>query len=181
MDEIIVQNHPMDADLAPYHLPDPYPVPVNLKPDSRRGAILSLAYAGKNSEMTALTQYVVHHETYGKEYAQVSRDILNIGIIEMHHLDMLGACMRQLGVPLELKSYSGFGATYWNARNIVYGRTPRERILIDIQGEKDCVKQYKNIISYINSPAIENLLLRIEADEEHHIKLLEKMLENFLS
>jgi bacterioferritin len=163
----------MDDDMAPYHRPEPYPVPVNLTCDVKRGNLLKLAYAGRDSEMTALSQYVVHHESMPDEYAKISHDILQIGIIEMFHLDMLGTCLRQLGVPPMLSARRQL----WSAQYIKYGRSPEERICLDIQGERDCIAQYRMLIRSIGSPALENLLQRIIQDEELHITLFEQMLD----
>jgi bacterioferritin len=171
-EEIITRDQPMDADMAKYHEPQPYPVPVNLSPDKERGRLLKYAYAGPNSEMTALSQYVVHHESLMPEYAAISHDILQIGIVEMLHLDMLGSCLVQFGIAPTLYA----GSRPWTAQYDKYGNSPRERILLDIQGERDCIAQYKVIMQRIRHEAIENLLARIIADEELHIKLFEEML-----
>jgi bacterioferritin len=172
-DAILTRDQPMDADMAPYHQPEPYPIPINLPRDPHRGQWLSMAYAGRDSEMTALSQYVVHHETLTPEYPQISKDVLQIGIIEMFHLDMLGSCLKQLGVRPILATQG----RYWSAGYIKYGRTPRERILLDIQGERACIALYRRIIRNIHSPALEALLARIIRDEELHITLFEKMLD----
>jgi hypothetical protein len=37
--KIITRDQPMDADMSPYHLPDPYPVPVNLQPNAEESAL----------------------------------------------------------------------------------------------------------------------------------------------
>ncbi|MDR0919291.1 MAG: hypothetical protein LBM93_08615 [Oscillospiraceae bacterium] len=176
MSEIITRDQPMDSDMMPYRLKDPYPVPVNLERNPKQGNLLSLAYAGKNSEFTAISQYVVHHETCSDTDPDISNQILQIGVIEMFHLDMLGSCLKQLGTSVNLGVHNGNYTQFWTAQYIKYGRNHRERILYDIQGEKECIAQYRYIISNIHNPAIENLLERIIGDEEVHIQLFEKML-----
>jgi bacterioferritin len=175
-EKIITRDQPMDSDMAAYHVNKPYPVPVNLPRNPQQGALLSLAYAGRDSEMTALSQYVVHHETCSDTDPQISKDILQIGIIEMFHLDMLGSCMKQLGVGVNLAVQNGRSLQFWSTQNIKYGCNLRDRIAIDIQSEAACIAQYQQIIRRMPNDAINALLQRIIDDEELHIKLFENML-----
>jgi bacterioferritin len=172
---IITRDQPMDADLMPYRLPEPYPVPVNLSPNKRQAMILSLPYAGKNSEYTALSQYVVHMSTYNPEYSDIAHHTLQIGVIEMLHWEMLGECINQLGGNLNLVAYYN-RPQYWTGRYINYGTNIRDRILLDIKGEQECIEQYRKVIKLTGSSAINALLERIIGDEEHHIGLLKNML-----
>jgi bacterioferritin len=174
--KIITRDQPMDADMSPYHLPDPYPVPVNLSPNTTEAALLSVAYAGENSEMTALSQYVVHHETCAGTNPDISRDILQIGIIEMFHLDMLGSCIKQLGGSVDLISRYG-KPQFWTSKNVKYGNDLISRLKIDIQSENDCIDSYRRIISHLKNQALIDLLARIIADEELHITHFNKMID----
>jgi bacterioferritin len=174
--KIITRDQPMDADMSPYHLPDPYPVPVNLLPNNEESALLSLAYAGVNSEMTALSQYVVHHETCSDTNPDISHDILQIGIIEMFHLDMLGSCIKQLGGSVDLVSRCG-RPQYWTSKNVKYGNDLISRLKINIQSENDCIYSYRYIISRLRNEALINLLNRIIGDEQLHITLFGKMID----
>jgi bacterioferritin len=176
MSEIITRDQPMDSDIMPYRRPEPYAIPVNLEKNIKQGNLLSLAYAGKNSEFTAISQYVVHHITCSDTNSDISHDILQIGVVEMFHLDMLGSCLKQLGTSVNLGVHNGCATQFWTAGYIKYGKNLRERLLLDIQGEKDCIAQYRYIIQNIHNPAIERLLERIIGDEEVHIDIFEKML-----
>jgi bacterioferritin len=173
---IITRDQPMDADMSPYHLPDPYPVPVNLPQNSYESSLLSIAYAGVNSEMTALSQYVVHHETCAGTNPDISHDILQIGIIEMFHLDMLGSCIKQLGGSVDLINRYG-KPQYWTSKNVKYGSDLISRLKIDIQSENDCINSYRRIISLLKNQALIDLLARIIADEELHITLFNQMID----
>ena len=174
MSNIITRDHPMDSSLAGFHRPEPYPVPVNLPPAPCKGMLLSDAYAGKDSELTAITQYIVHHETCG-ENEQAGKTLQCLAMVEMHHLDMLGSCMRQLGASLELKSGCQH-PPYWCSRNVTYGKTLRERIQINILGERAGIAGYRRILCQIRDEAIGALLERIITDEELHIEILNRML-----
>jgi bacterioferritin len=174
--KIITRDQPMDADMAPYHLPDPYPVPVNLAPNAEEAALLSLAYAGVNSEMTALSQYVTHHIFSSGSNPDISHDILQIGIIEMFHLDMLGSCIKQLGGTVDLISRYGKPA-YWTTKNIKYSTDLVSKLRTDIQSENDCIEGYRRIIGKLKNQALIDLLARIIGDEELHITLFNKMID----
>jgi bacterioferritin len=90
----------------------------------------------------------------------------------MFHLDMLGQCLLQLGVEPMLTAQGQF----WGAHYLKYGCSPKERIIIDIQSEYDCIRSYREIIRCIDSQPIIDLLERIIRDEELHISLFEQML-----
>jgi bacterioferritin len=167
----------MDADMSPYHMPDPYPVPVNLLPNAEEAKLLSIAYAGVNSEMTALSQYVVHHESCADTNPDISHDILQIGIIEMFHLDMLGSCIKQLGGSVDMINRYVKPEQYWTSKNVKYGSDLLSRLAIDIQSENDCINGYRRIISRLKNPALTDLLFRIIADEELHITLFNRMID----
>ena len=76
---------------------NPYPVPVDLKPDHRMARMLFASYAGPASEMTAIHQYIYHFLEAGECYRPIAFALKQIAEVEMHHLGMLGNCIRQLG------------------------------------------------------------------------------------
>lgn len=77
----------------------PYPSTTDFMRDECSVRIISPAYAGGASEMTAILQYIyhaVHFDCAGnKKFARILRDI---AITEMHHLDMLAEMFCAMGV-----------------------------------------------------------------------------------
>jgi len=161
--------------LAKYHLPDPYPIPLGLSVDKKKGKCLAEAYAGKHSELSALTQYIIHHEACNENESAVAEELAAIAMVEMHHLDMLGCVLNQLGVSVALQARYPL-AKKWTAKYNKLGGGLRERLELNIAGEKKCIEGYQSIICEIDDERIAALLERIVKDEELHITLLEDLL-----
>ena len=45
----------------------------------------------------------------------------------------------------------------------------------NIEGEKDAIREYKNLIELTDQKCIKNLLRRIIKDEENHIKIFNSL------
>ena len=83
--------HGMSVDL-------PYPSTDGLRPDAESVKILSPAYADRGSELTAILQYVYHSIVFaGLNRKQYARMMVEIAIAEMHHLDLLGGMLYNMG------------------------------------------------------------------------------------
>jgi bacterioferritin len=95
----------------------------------------------------------------------------------MKHLDLLGATIYLLGaLPKYRGSYTTYGQ-YWNGYFVNYDKDLKDMIKIDIQSEKEAIKNYKRHIEMIDDRYIKKLLERIILDEEKHIKLLKDYLD----
>lgn len=135
--------------------------------------LLTEAYAGKESEMTALSQYFYQYilsTEYNKEIAKVLEEI---SIVEMVHMEILGkAIARMGGNPI----YASSGR-FWNGSFVNYTKSLREMMYINIKGEKVAIDFYKKIIASLENisliPAIEEII----KDEETHIVAFTTILE----
>ncbi|MDR1733336.1 MAG: hypothetical protein LBR73_00410 [Oscillospiraceae bacterium] len=171
---VTVTNQPMPGPAA-YRLPDLYPIPTGLTPNLKTARLLKKAYAGRHSELGALTQYIVHHEACTEAEAEASKAFVGIAVVEMHHLDMLGGLIRQLGGCVRL---TGGGSlplpftTKWN----VTGDTLEENIRANIKGEEICIQSYRDIITELGDSPISELLARIVKDEVVHLEILRGLL-----
>ncbi len=156
-------------ELNKYRADCPYPTLKVKRPNKRYGNLLLEAYGGKCSETTAITQYVSHN-FYSGDNAELRNAFKYISIVEMHHLDMLGDLIRQLGVRPEFKSVKH--NRYWNGCFVNYDTDVKKMIKADIQGEREAIALYKKLISQIDDEGIRKLLRRIIMDEMKHIEIL---------
>lgn len=89
----------------------------------------------------------------------------------MYHLKLLGEILIQLGAEpgywIDNKKKN-----YWSSKLLDYDLSSLKHILeIDINSEKEAIKQYKETISKISDENINDILKRIILDEEIHIQL----------
>lgn len=103
----------------------PYPSTTDFMRDECSVRIISPAYAGGASEMTAILQYIyhaVHFDCAGnKKFARILRDI---AITEMHHLDMLAEMFCAMGVSPVYSACPPCLCDFYSTRNVSYSCTP---------------------------------------------------------
>ena len=155
-----------------YSVDLPYPE-VNVKDKNPQYIDLILQnYASSISEFDAIAQYTYHQISYVYENIEVSQTLRGISIVEMHHLELLGEILVQLGAE------PGYWINnkkkhYWSSKLVNYDLSSIKDILtIDIQDEKAAIKQYKETITKIDDEYINAILKRIILDEEFHIQIL---------
>lgn len=166
-----MQNH---GDANKYRVHEGYPkVTVN---DSDRDQVILIFddYASKDSELTAITQYVYAHVL--AEQKEIADAFLGIAIVEMSHLDMLADVIKDADYnPKFRDSYN----EVWNSNFVPYGRSTKDRLEIAIQSEIGAIEQYEYQTRVINNESLVSLLKRIILDEELHIEIFKKLLKKY--
>lgn len=151
-----------------YFVDQPYPEIPILKPNNYYAALLSGAFAGHGSEMTAIAQYTAHG-FYIEDYPEISKAYECISYVEMHHLDILGKLIYGLGCHPKFITYET--NCYWSGNYPVYAYELRPILIADIKAEKEAVARYARLINQINSPDIQIILRRIMIDEQKHVEV----------
>lgn len=152
----------------------PYP-DVEAVANEKTAAILQSDYAGMESELTAINQYIFQHIVLESRQKIISVALREIAIVEMKHLDLLGTAIGKLGAKPAYISNN----RYWNAGNVKYLTGPKEILNINIQGELNAIENYKRHIGMIGQESVKKLLERIILDEELHVKVFRDLLSNF--
>lgn len=152
-------------------LPDPYPEIQVARPNFYFATLLLEDYAGAVSEMTAINQYFYHYLSMEEKYEDLAELEECISIIEMHHLELLGKTIRQLGVAPEYRTLTHNQPVYWNASYVYYGQHLCDQLAADIAAEKMAIQTYRQHQQLISDPSIQQLLERIIMDEQHHLQL----------
>jgi bacterioferritin len=158
-----------------YRSNKPYPTVTITEPNIDYAYILLDDYASADSELTAITQYVYAH-VLAVSNPQLAEDFLQIGIVEMTHLDLLADTIIQLGVAAK---YVDSSKVYWDASLVPYGISNEDRLKLAIQAEIGAINQYKKHIALIKNEQIDCLLERIIMDEEIHLMIFKADLEEY--
>lgn len=154
---------------AQYSLEIPYPNVEPKAPNRRYAQIVSGAFGGKGSEMTAITQYGAHRLLL-RERPEAYRAYQYIAYVEMIHWNLLGTLIHRLGMYPTIRSCET--GCWWNGSFPAYRQKFAEIIEADIAGEKDAIAHYRRMMERIDDQAIQSLFARIILDEEKHIEIL---------
>lgn len=155
-----------------YQAQGPYPLPEKLPRNIRWARMLLCSYSGRESEMTAVNQYVYHHVMAEGDLPDISESLRHIAIVEMHHLELLAKAISLLGLRPSYAYYQGTRKVRWNAGFVQYGRNLREMLELDIAAEYRAIECYEQAIRCIPEEQLQALLRRIVEDERLHIQVL---------
>ena len=158
-----------------FALDTPYPKVEVTRPNRAYAEALKDAYAGAVSELTAVLQYVYQDLCLREKYPDVSQALRGISITEMHHLDLLGSLIHDLGVLPTYCVPQRSKSRFWNAEHVSNVFTPKRVLQTGIAGEKQAIRKYEKLLGVIDDPQIRALIRRIIQDEELHIKILSKL------
>jgi len=156
-----------------FYAREPYPVISVERPSREYAEIIMSDYAGKDSELTAILQYI-----YGNLVVvnvEVAQLLMGIARVEMQHFHMLGETINMLGVD---PRYQHMGK-YWNASFVNYERDMCRILRINREGELEAVQVYRRHAARIGDEHVKKLLLRIARDEEVHARLLGEAMDKY--
>ena len=154
----------------------PYPSLQGIGEDKKSAALLGSIYAGRHGELKAILQYVYHYFFFKKlGDEKTAQTVLGIAVSEMHHLDVLGELMLELGADPVFFSPTLFGCEGPIA-GVSYSKTKEKMLIDDITGELVAINEYTKITETLNNERVEAVLKRIVIDEELHVKVLKERL-----
>lgn len=139
--------------------------------DAQTIAMLKEDYAGSDSELTAVLQYV-YDNIMITEDESFSNAMLQIAIVEMTHLDMLGDAIRALGGDASFSD----GEHFWQASSVDYTTDIEKMLKQDIESETKAIQTYQRQAEQTRNPSVSRLLLRIAEDEKLHLRFFKETL-----
>lgn len=155
----------------------PYPEPEITEKSLYEVKLLMPAYAGRESETTAIFSYIYgHYVTIGLK-GELSDCLEKIAISEMRHHDILGKAIVQLGGT----PYIGGNYSYWQGGYVNYVKDPVAILKNAIASEKQAIHDYETIAARTRMKEIKILIERIILDERVHVATLTKLLEYYSS
>ncbi len=161
-----------------YCVDKPYPTPRVLGKNEHYADILSAAYAGKISEQTAIHQYL--YQNLSQNLEEYREPLEKIAIVEMHHFDLLGRTIFLLGKdPIYAATGTDLEPIFWTATYVPYTTDLEELLELDIESEREAIRDYRIIIREIKDPYIIELIERIIEDEELHLKIFHELLDQY--
>ena len=128
-------------------------------------------YAGRFSEMTAITSYT--YQSVITSGMPLSELLEEISVVEMRHLQMLAEVLVTFGAdPIFAGAHNYFTCSYTN-----YCKSVREFLTTNIDGELSAREEYLALANTTQNSSLCELLTRIAMDEEMHAQLLKTAYE----
>ncbi len=166
--------------MKPIKVDLPYISFDSLEEDIKSGIIISPAYAGLKSELSAVVQYVYHSfyfESLGdKETAEC---LTSIAVSEMEHFEILGKLILKLGIDPVCSVNPPCKCNFYNTSQIAYSKTPQKMLLDDITGEITAIAEYEKMLEKLENERVSAIISRIKLDEEFHVKVLRERLTKY--
>lgn len=164
----------------PLSLSSPYPDVTKLTPDALSLRIISPAYAAPMGELNATLQYIYHYFFFRRGgYDEIAGTLISIAIAEMEHVELLGSAILSLGAPPVFCRYPATGFDFYSAKYVAYSRSLKFMLEDDIIGERHAIADYNRMLKNLKNPEVRELISRIRADEELHLKALQDILKDF--
>lgn len=155
-----------------------YPVVRVEKENIEYAKILSLDYASDISEDSAIHLYTYQALILEKTHPEISKTLKHIAITEMKHLELLGKAIHLLGLPPKYVSYTSDNIKrYWTSSFINYTTFLKNMLKQDIKSESMAIENYRKHKETINDAYIKQLLTRIIEDEQVHLSIFQRLLD----
>ncbi|MGN0822939.1 MAG: ferritin-like domain-containing protein [Candidatus Gallimonas sp.] len=155
-----------------------YPCLDGLEEDYAALRIISPAYAGRASELTAILQYVYQSIIFGNcGMEEAASTVEEIAVTEMYHFELLGTMICKLGAPPIFTSCPPYPVGYFSASVVDYSREPKRMLLSDLAGERAAVEQYERMAKSLCNRRVAEMILRIAEDEKVHVAALERLID----
>lgn len=155
-----------------------YPVVRVEKENIEYAKILSLDYASDISEDSAIHLYTYQALILEKTHPEISKTLKHIAITEMKHLELLGKAIHLLGLPPKYVSYTSDNIKrYWTSSFINYTTFLKNMLKQDIKSESMAIENYRKHRETINDAYIKQLLTRIIEDEQVHLSIFQRLLD----
>lgn len=154
----------------------PYPeIKVERKDPDLAKRIFNL-YAGEVSEDTAVHDYIFQMLILNddKDLKTIFREV---AITEMHHLEILGLLIKELGFTPVYVSVEDNKAKWFNTSYVNYEKNLKNILLDDIRIEEIAIKKYEEVIASTSDLNVQHILKRIILDERLHIEIFTKLYE----
>lgn len=157
-----------------YQVDLPYPeIKVERKDVELAKEILNL-YAGEISEDTAVHNYVFQMLIMNEDQ-EAKKLLREIAITEMHHLEILGILVKQLGLTPFYVGVKNNATKWWSGEYVTYEKDWKKMLLANIGLEELAIQNYEKVIEKTSDEHVRHILRRIILDERLHIEIFSKL------
>lgn len=149
----------------------PYPEVEIDCPSTKDVKCIMDLYAGVDSELTAVIQYMYQSYIIGDKNEELHSSLEHIAMAEMKHMELLGECIVALGCT----PVTGGNRQFWNGSMVNYNKDIVSILDINIKAEEKAIAGYKLAARSVDNYSVKELLERIEMDEKIHLEAFRAM------
>lgn len=155
-----------------------YPEIKVSKPNPYYANLIRDSYAGKDSELTKISQYLYHYFIINDINKEIASVLYNIAKVEMKHMEILAKLIMHLeGDPLLRGGEEN--SDYWSSENVYYGINIYDMLRRNLSNEHKAINNYENYILIIQDVYVKDIFKQIIEDEVIHIELLNKLIHDY--
>lgn len=155
----------------------PYPKVQVEKQDIELAKQIYSLYAGSVSEDICIHSYIFQALIL-EDNEDLKKILKGIAVVEMHHLEILGQLIKELGLTPIFGSFQNDKLRWLSGEDVRYDKNINEMLLNDIKAEKETIKKYEMIIKNTSDEYIRHILKRIILDERLHVEIFSKLYEH---
>lgn len=157
-------------------VPEPYPDWKIREPNLAYARLLSVPYAGQGGELSSILQYLYGKTVCkGRKPAMLSDIFSYIAETEMHHLEILGALVRDFGGAPKFQSDR---RNVFSAAGLEYDTNPDRLLAAAWKAEQRAAADYRRLAGQIREESVSRMLQRLLMDEEHHEKIFRELMSD---
>lgn len=153
----------------------PYPEIINATDDREAVAILKNLATSKTGELCGILQYIYQSVVSNEVNEEIASIFEEIGIVEMMHLEMLMNAITSFG---GIPKYEDAMGNPFNVSNINYSLKLKDMLQANIKDEQQAIEDYTRAANRVKNESLKSLLERIKLDEQHHLQIFKKILNN---
>ena len=147
------------------------------EPNFTYAMLLYEVYAGKDSELSAVTTYLYQAVVLDRpEFDELLRPI---AYDELRHLEKLAWCIKFLGVDPRYGSFSRGHWVDWRARFVNYTSELCAIFDYNMKDEAKAAEHYNELATKIPIPEIQNILCELANDELRHYQCFVEAKERY--
>jgi len=152
-----------------------YPEIVDASTDRETVTILKNLATSKTGELGGVLQYIYQSVISNKINEDISSIFEEIGIVEMMHLDLLMNAITDFG---GIPKYEDAMGNPFNVSGLNYSLKLKDMLEKNIKDEQMAIMDYARAAERVKNPSLKALLERIKLDEERHLEIFKKILNN---
>lgn len=153
----------------------PYPEIEGAQNDKTTVAVLKNLATSKESELSAILQYVYQSVIAGDIMPEVADIIEEIAVVEMTHMDMLMHAIVDFGGNPKYEDGMGYP---FSPSKVNYSTKLIDMLNANIMGEEKAIEDYTKAITMVKNKSLMDLFARIIEDEKAHIEIFKKLKNN---
>ena len=146
-----------------------FPKIVVTKNDNYLSRLILVEYAGCESELSSVSDYLYQSILFKESYPKISKAFEQIAEEEASHFKALGKIITSLGDYPTVNINARNKIKYENRKNIPYKKIISDNIL----KENETIDNYKKIIKYTDNESILKTINIIISAERRHAKINE--------